>query len=688
MPDLHLLFDRGAFALVLAFALSAALLWLGSALGMTSQWRRSMPLSSALGVAAVALVGIGIWWPGHVLPGHGSHTSGQNPESAIAVVLAALLAGSARATTAVASRLTPGKFATAAIATWGLTVYHAVKITPGTFGASGAFAPLATGLLMTTLACALVFLHVEQKRQTIGRVLRACAALLTATVLTLGSALSEAGAKLDSSGVAWPQAMTMLGIVLLASLFVVVLQQGSRRSEDQPRTHHTPRPIDGLTKLPTRVHFEEQLAAQVAKADASRSRLALLFIDLDGFKPVNDTFGHSNGDLVLKQVGERLRSTLRSGDVLTRIGGDEFVLLVTGDPTQEAVAQVAERLIEEISRPYEIEDREVAISCSIGIVFYPDSGAHTKLIVRADAAMYAAKRSGGACHCFYTPAMDENARDNFDMIRDLRQALDNNEMELFYQPKIDARSGKITAAEALLRWKHPKRGMVPPNVFIPVAERSGLIVALGSWVIEDACRQARRWREHGLRMRLAINLSVHQMHQGDLVQRIEGALERHRIHPSLLTCEITESVAMEDTKATQETFRRLGKAGIHLSIDDFGTGYSSLSYLRRLPAEELKIDRSFVTDIESSSDARAVVDAVVKLAHALGLRVVAEGVENPRQQQILADMGCDEMQGYLFAKPMSARALLLWAIDDIPKATSFRSSLFGDTVAVKQEVKV
>jgi EAL domain-containing protein (putative c-di-GMP-specific phosphodiesterase class I) len=349
------------------------------------------------------------------------------------------------------------------------------------------------------------------------------------------------------------------------------------------------------------------------------------------------------------------------------------------------VAQIARRLIDDISRPYDIGDREVIISCSVGIVIYPDSGAHTKLIARADAAMYEAKRSGGGCCCFYTPALDEDSRDKFDLVSDLRSAIDNNEMELFYQPKIDARSGQVTAAEALLRWKHPTRGMVPPAVFIPLAERFGLIGLLGNWVIDDACRQARRWREHGLRMRLAVNLSALQMRQEDIVERIVGALERHQIHPSLLTCEITESVAMEDTKATQEAFLRLGRAGIHLSIDDFGTGYSSLSYLRRLPAEEIKIDRSFVMDLETSADARSVVDAVIKLAHALGLRVVAEGVENQRQQQILTEMACDEMQGYLFAKPMSARALLLWAIDDRPDTTAFRASLFGDTVPVQHE---
>jgi EAL domain-containing protein (putative c-di-GMP-specific phosphodiesterase class I) len=265
------------------------------------------------------------------------------------------------------------------------------------------------------------------------------------------------------------------------------------------------------------------------------------------------------------------------------------------------------------------------------------------------------------------------------MVRDLRRAIANNELELYFQPKIDARSGKVTAAEALLRWNHPQLGLVLPGQFVPLAERTGLIGPLGDWVIEAACRQARAWRDKGLRMRVAINLSAYQMRQDDIVDRIIESLKRHRIRPSLLTCEITESAAMEDTLATQETFRRLGELGTHLSIDDFGTGYSSLAYLRKLPAEELKIDRSFVQDLEHSPDARAVVDAVLKLAHALGLKVVAEGVENPRQHQILVELGCDELQGYLFAKPMSARALLLWAIGDRGEASVFRNSLFGET---------
>ena len=436
---------------------------------------------------------------------------------------------------------------------------------------------------------------------------------------------------------------------------------------------------DALTGLPNRLVFEDKLLAAVGRADQSRSRLAVLFIDLDGFKPINDSFGHSSGDAVLRQVGDRLRRLSRSDDTMARVGGDEFLMLLEGEADEQSAAQVATRMLATLSEPYSIGSREVAVSCSIGIVFYPDGGAQPKLIARADAAMYAAKRSGGACYCFFEPSMEADAHEQLDLQRDLRLALEKNELELFYQPKVDAHSGKVTAAEALLRWKHPLKGMIGPATFIPVAERFGIIGALGNWVIEDACRQSRVWRDKGLRMRVAINLSAFQMRQDDLVERITTALARHRIDPSLLTCEITESVAMEDTRATQTTFKRLGDAGVHLSIDDFGTGYSSLSYLRKLPAEELKIDRSFVMDIESSPDARAVVDAVIHLAHALGLKVVAEGVETESQRDVLIKMGCDELQGYLFAKPMSARALLLWASDDREREIAFKASLFGET---------
>ena len=278
--------------------------------------------------------------------------------------------------------------------------------------------------------------------------------------------------------------------------------------------------------------------------------------------------------------------------------------------------------------------------------------------------------------------MVSGAREQFDLLRDLRRALVEGQLHLLYQPKVHAPSGEITGAEALIRWQHPQRGLVAPAVFIPIAERFGLIGAIGNWLIDEACRQAGQWRDEGLRMRVAINLSAHQLRHADLADRIDAALKRHRINPQLLTCEITESVAMEDASNAIRMVEKLGAMGVNISIDDFGTGYSSLAYLRKLRAGELKIDRSFVMDLETSADARAVVDAVVKLAQALGLKVVAEGVETEAQHAILRAFGCHELQGFLFARPMSALALSAWAMDDEgTRSLEFRDSLYKATGA-------
>jgi EAL domain-containing protein (putative c-di-GMP-specific phosphodiesterase class I) len=315
---------------------------------------------------------------------------------------------------------------------------------------------------------------------------------------------------------------------------------------------------------------------------------------------------------------------------------------------------------------------------------YPEHGAMSTLIGHAEAAMRTAKSAGGASHAFFEARMINGSRDQAELLRDLRAALERGQLELYYQPKIHAPSGEITGAEALMRWHHPQRGMVSPGVFIPIAERYGLIGALGLWVIDEACRQVRAWRDSGLRMRVAINLSVHQLRQPDLAERIGAALQRHQINPDLITCEITESSAMEDTDVTMRVLGQLATLGVHISIDDFGTGHSSLSYLRKLPAHELKIDRSFVLDLETSDDARKVASAVINLAKALNLQVVAEGVETEGQNRILRELGCDQLQGYLFAKPMSAKALVVWAMDDVgPRTIGFRASLFKETLAAE-----
>jgi EAL domain-containing protein (putative c-di-GMP-specific phosphodiesterase class I) len=313
---------------------------------------------------------------------------------------------------------------------------------------------------------------------------------------------------------------------------------------------------------------------------------------------------------------------------------------------------------------------------------YPQHGAMSALIGHASIAMRASKSAGGATYSVYDPRMVEDVREQAELLRDLRAALRLQQLELFYQPKVHAPSAQITGVEALLRWHHPQRGMISPNIFIPLAEHNGLIDALGDWVIDEACLQARRWRDQGMRMRVASNLSAHQLRQRDLPQRIAAVLAKHPITPDLLSCEITETVAVEDSEATMHFFTELAALGVHLSIDDFGAGFSSLAYLRKLPANELKIDRSFVLDLESSEEARKIAQAVVNLAQSLNMKVVAEGVETDEQFRILRGFGCDQLQGFLFAKPMSAKALTLWAmVDEGPRSMQFRESLFQETQA-------
>ncbi|MBC8056697.1 MAG: EAL domain-containing protein [Rhizobiales bacterium] len=445
--------------------------------------------------------------------------------------------------------------------------------------------------------------------------------------------------------------------------------------------------LDPLTQLPNRLLFEDRLGHAVARGSRAEDRiverapagLAVLFIDLDGFKTVNDWLGHAAGDAVLKEAALRLRSVARETDTVARVGGDEFLLLMEDVSGIADCVNLARRLVLALAHPFEMPGQPVLISASIGIVMHPGHGHHDKLIANADTAMYAAKRAGGNTYVVFESRMDGGATEQYNLQQDLRHALERGQMQLHYQPKVDGLRGQISGVEALLRWTHPVQGMVPPGEFIPIAERFGLIGALGAWVIEEACRQMQAWSDEGVRMRVAINISVHQLREEDLVERIRLALERHMVDPSQLLCEITESVAMEDMKATQRAFEGLARIGVFLSIDDFGTGYSSLSYLRQLPARQLKIDRSFINDLESSGDARAVVDAVVRLAHALGLRVVAEGVETEGQRDVLLALGCDELQGYFFARPMAANTLLAWTHGNKPAdAVDFTPSVLLD----------
>mgnify|MGYP000854641217 FL=1 len=468
----------------------------------------------------------------------------------------------------------------------------------------------------------------------------------------------------------------LLSMLLVLSQIEAHLRASLQRAKGELRQQSL---RDPLTELPNRQIVEGTLAQAARQADADQGQLALMLINLDGFKPINESLGHRVGDRVLREIAARLRSLARV-HMVARLGADEFLLLMPENPTTEQVSDLAARVLGSLSLPCPIDGRETAVTASIGIVMYPEHGAVSTLVAHADAAMRFAKSSGGATYCFFEARMVSGLREQTELLRDLRRALAQGELELFYQPKIHAPTGEITGAEALMRWQHPRLGMISPGVFIPIAERFGLIGSLGNWLIDEVCRQIRVWRDGGLRMRVAINLSVHQLRQPDLVERIARALREHDVNPGLLTCEITESVAMQDAEGTIKFFGQLAQLGVSISIDDFGTGHSSLVYLRKLPASELKIDRSFVLDLESSEDARKVASAVVNLAKALNLKVVAEGVETEGQNRILREFGCDQLQGYLFAKPMSAKSLALWAMDDVgPRSISFRSSLFLET---------
>lgn len=471
--------------------------------------------------------------------------------------------------------------------------------------------------------------------------------------------------------------LLLLLMTMLISLMEARMQTSLKKVQGTLEKQHL---TDPLTQLPNRAYLESSLPEAARQADENHRSLSLMLLNLDGFKPINESFGHRFGDLLLQEVSRRLMQHAGEDSRVVRWAADEFIVLGASADGRKGVASIARRLLDSLKAPLIIEGREVPLAASIGIAIYPQDGAHSMLITHADAAARSAKGSGGDSYCFFEPRMLQDIREQMDLLRDLKVALDRSQLELYFQPKVHAPSGQITGAEALLRWNHPTRGLISPTVFIPIAERFGMINNIGNWVIQEACRQIREWRDGGLRMRVAINLSVHQMRQPDLADRIASTLAAHDINPRLLTCEITESVAMEDAESTKLLFARLEAVGVHLSIDDFGTGYSSLSYLRQLPAEELKIDRSFVVDIEHSDDARAVVDAVIKLGVALDLKVVAEGVETDGQFQVLRQLGCDELQGFLFARPMTAKMLFLWAtMDRKEDDQEFRPSLFADT---------
>jgi diguanylate cyclase (GGDEF)-like protein/PAS domain S-box-containing protein len=413
---------------------------------------------------------------------------------------------------------------------------------------------------------------------------------------------------------------------------------------------------DALTGLPNRLLFRDRLTVALAHAKRLQQHVAVMFLDLDGFKLVNDTLGHSLGDELLKVVASRLRGALREEDSIARMGGDEFTVLLSDLSRPDDAAKIAQKLLDTIAQPIRVDEQELFVTTSIGIALFPNDGETAEALLKnADHAMYRAKDVGRNSYQLCTPAMNSRALERLSLENALRRAVERGEFVLHYQPQLNVVTGAVVGMEALMRWNHPTQGVVPPATFIPIAEETRLIVAMGEWALREACRQAKKWQlTEYPSLRMAVNLSPRQFQHGDLRKMIASALEESGLAPQSLELEITESTAMQNTDRTVATLRALRDMGVRIAIDDFGTGHSSLNYLRSFPLDSVKIDQAFIHEIESSPSDRAIVSAIIAMAHGLSLRVTAEGVETEEQLAFLRASGCEEVQGYLFGRPAPA----------------------------------
>lgn len=440
-----------------------------------------------------------------------------------------------------------------------------------------------------------------------------------------------------------------------APCFIGMFRDVSERKHYERRLAHLST-HDDLTGLANRVLLHDRLAQSLHYAHRSGRLVAVLLVDLDRFKVINDSLGHDFGDQLLCAVAQRLLENVREADTVARMGGDEFVVLLAEVADAEDVGLLARKILDNLSRPYHVGHREIIITASLGISLYPkDSDSGAMLIRNADIAMYRSKRNDRSNFCFYAAEMNKHIRETLELEGELRHALERKEFCLHYQPKVDLLSGRIIGSEALIRWRHPRRGMVFPADFIPLAEETGLIVPLGAWVMREACQQARAWQAMGLpALSVAVNLSARQFRRGDLPQVVREVLQETGLDPCLLELELTESMVMGDPAGAEETMRALKNMGVRLSLDDFGTGYSSLNYLRSFPVDSLKIDRSFINDVATDPSGASVVASIIDIAHNLGLTAVAEGVETLEQLKFLSGCDCNMFQGYLFSEPLPA----------------------------------
>lgn len=416
---------------------------------------------------------------------------------------------------------------------------------------------------------------------------------------------------------------------------------------------------DGLTDLPNRMLFLDRLRQSVVQAERGRHKMALLFIDLDRFKMVNDLFGHKAGDDLLVEASARLRDCVRASDTVARLSGDEFTIILPEVPDPQSAAQVAQKIIDRLAIPYHVDGQEVFITSSIGIALYPNSARSAEGLTKsADIAMYHAKSLGRNNYQFYRAAVNEGTAELFTLENSLRRALEREELEIDYQPQVDIETGRVSGMEALLRWRHPEKGLIMPSDFIPVAEETGLIVPIGEWVLRHACAQNVAWQKSGFPpMRMAVNISARQLRLHTLAEKVAEVLDETGLDADWLELELTETMMMRSTEDIIGILRQLKSIGVFLSIDDFGTGYSSLSYLKRFPVDTIKIDRSFIQGVDSDFDDAAISQAIIALAHSLRLKVIAEGVETEKQLLFLREHQCCDAQGYYFSRPMSARAI-------------------------------
>lgn len=446
----------------------------------------------------------------------------------------------------------------------------------------------------------------------------------------------------------------------LEELVVQSTEELNLRKEAEAHIRHQAY-YDALTQLPNRHLLLDRLQTAIRTAERDQQTISVLFIDLDRFKYVNDTLGHEYGDELLVQVSKRLTICVRASDTVARFGGDEFVILLNNIKSERAATLISKKIIQRLSKPFTLAGREIAIGASIGLTLFPgESDDPDTLLRNADLAMYQAKQSGRNRFQFFTKSLQEQANTLMEMEQDLRLALDKDQMEIFYQPLIEASTGKVTGVEALLRWHHPTLGMVPPDKFIPLAEDTGLIGPIGQWVLETACRQVNAWRQQGFKIYLSVNISGRQRDLGLDASSLKTILEKSHFPADELVLEITEGMLLDNRDATIDWLQSFSNMGVHLAIDDFGTGYSALSYLKRFPIDMLKIDREFISEMTVNNEDALLVEAIISMARSLKLHLVAEGVETEEQRKYLLSLGCEYLQGYFFCKPLPGKDFIDW----------------------------